>query len=507
MALEPMSDEAIAATPAQGEELYEYLFRNSPLPIWIAERVTLRLLDVNRAAERLYGYTRDEFLRMTVGDIRAWDPFEAVQRDYAYLALGPENTLERRHRRSDGSAIEVQIRAQALDYHGVPANLVQVVDLTEIREAGREITEREQTFERFLEASLDAVITIDDAGVVRDWRGGAEAIFGFTAKEACGRLLAELVVPERHRDAHLKGLERYRATGEGRILGQRLELSALRKDGSEFPMSLEIAAITRGSRTVFGAFIRDLTNQVRAQEEIQALNTALERRVAERTQELTEANEEMQGFTYSVSHDLRAPLRTIISTSRIMIEDYGAELSEMPQNLLQKQARAAHKLAELIDDLLRYSRIGRQAIQLEQVDLSAAAQAIAASLADSKPERMTEFVIEEGLSAQGDTELLTMALHNLLENAFKFSRGVEGARIEFGRESAGRYFVRDNGVGFEMEYVGKLFIPFERLHREEEFEGTGIGLANVKRIVSRHGGQVWAESTPGCGATFYFTLA
>ena len=235
----------------------------------------------------------------------------------------------------------------------------------------------------------------------------------------------------------------------------------------------------------------------------------LERRVQARTAELAAANEEMEGFTYSVSHDLRAPVRNIIATSRILQQDFGEALPPQAAELLEGQARSANRLGELIDELLRLSRLGRYQMSREQVDLSALASDVVEELKTRWPCESMTFKIARNLHAIGDPTLLRLVLENLIENACKFSP--KGGCIEVGSQapvgpSPMVFFVRDEGVGFDMKYAHKLFLPFERLVKDEEFPGTGIGLANVERIVRRHGGRVWAQSELGRGSTFFFTL-
>jgi signal transduction histidine kinase len=231
------------------------------------------------------------------------------------------------------------------------------------------------------------------------------------------------------------------------------------------------------------------------------MNEELERRVTERTAELEAANREMEGFTYSISHDLRAPLRAIVSSSRMLEEDFGPQLTPEANALLERQRSAALKMATLIEDLLNFSRIGRQEIRKRAIDLSA----LAADVVEEYGEGCS-VEVQPGMEFQGDPALIRLVLQNLIENACKYSPG--GGRVRVGTVQTDEglaYFVADQGIGFDMQYAERIFRPFERLHRDGEFEGTGIGLANVRRIVERHGGKVWAESTPGQGSTFYFT--
>ena len=242
----------------------------------------------------------------------------------------------------------------------------------------------------------------------------------------------------------------------------------------------------------------------------QELNRTLESRVEERTRQLRETNSELESFSYSVSHDLRAPLRGIDGFSRILLEEYGDRLDEVAKGYVERTIAAAERMGEVIDVLLEFSRVTRSSLKLEPVDLSAIAATAVRRLQEAHPDRQVEVAVEDGLCAVGDRFLLTIALENLLSNAWKFSGANAVAHIAFGRMQQGGeeiYFVRDDGSGFNMQFAAKLFQPFQRLHDPGEFEGTGIGLATVQRIVQRHGGRIWAEGEPGKGATFYFTLA
>ncbi len=221
---------------------------------------------------------------------------------------------------------------------------------------------------------------------------------------------------------------------------------------------------------------------------------------------LAAVNQELESFAYSVSHDLRAPLRAIEGFSQALLEDCLDQLDDQGRDYLQRVSAEARRMAQLIDDLLILSRVTRAEMHHEQVDLSALAAGIVARLREAEPDRQAEIQIAEGLIARGDANLLGQVLENLLGNAWKFTSKCERADIHLGQED-GAFFVRDNGAGFDMRYADKLFTPFQRLHAMTEFPGTGVGLSTVQRIVARHGGRVWCASEPGQGTTFYFTLA
>jgi PAS domain S-box-containing protein len=260
----------------------------------------------------------------------------------------------------------------------------------------------------------------------------------------------------------------------------------------------EVTSINyQGSRATLGN-VMDITSLHRAEDEVIKLN-----------KELTEANRELESFAYSVSHDLRAPLRSIDGFSSALVEDYGDKLDSKGKDFLQRVRKAAQRMAVLIDDILMLSRVTRYEMTKENIDLSGIANEIVRELRATKPERNVEFIIADDLAAIGDSHMVRIALNNLLDNAWKFTGKHASARIEFGVirvEGKPMFFVKDDGAGFEMNYANKLFSPFQRLHSNEEFPGTGIGLAIVQRIIRRHGGNISAESQVEKGTTFYFTI-
>lgn len=267
-------------------------------------------------------------------------------------------------------------------------------------------------------------------------------------------------------------------------------------------------AIAIENARLYTALEKELTERKRAEAAIRTLNTELEARVQARTRELEAANQELASFTYTVSHDLRAPLRGIHGLTHIFLEDFQSMLPPQAIALIQRIQENAHLMGRLIDELLTFTHLGRQTIHQTDLDMEALTHAIISELMKTEPRRI-EFIVHPLPHARGDLPLLRQALTNLLSNAIKFSSRQEQPRIEVGsfdQEDETIYFVRDNGVGFDMAYAGKLFGVFERLHRQDEFQGSGVGLAIVKRIINKHGGRIWAESKVDQGATFFFTL-
>ena len=265
-----------------------------------------------------------------------------------------------------------------------------------------------------------------------------------------------------------------------------------------------------GTRGFFGLML-DVTEQEQAHQEVERLNRDLDQRVRERTAELAAANRELESFAYSISHDLRAPLRGIDGFSQMALEEYGDKLEAQGRGYLERVRAAAQRMGTLIDDILELSRVSRHAMRQERVDLSRLAQELTDEFRQTDLLRNVEVSIAPGCAAQGDPRLLRVLMQNLIENAWKYTSRQAEARIDFGAElletGETAWFVRDDGIGFDMKYADRLFSPFQRMHGPEEYPGSGIGLASVARVVHRHGGRVWVESAPGRGTTVRFTLA
>jgi PAS domain S-box-containing protein len=287
------------------------------------------------------------------------------------------------------------------------------------------------------------------------------------------------------------------------------EATCRAKSGRVFPVEITESYFEFGGQVYHLAICRDISERKHAEEEIRALNTNLEQRVRDRTAQLEVANKELESFSYSVSHDLRSPLRSIDGFSRMLIEDYSGKLDEDGQGSLRRICAASQRMGQLIDDMLNLARISRGELHRDWVDLTRIASAVAEGLKNAESARKIEFIIAPNLMATGDANLLQIAMENLFANAVKFTSPQPVARIEFGLtqcDGEPTYYVRDNGVGFDPAFADKLFGAFQRLHTQAQFPGTGIGLATVQRIIHRHGGQIRAESRPNQGATFYFTL-
>lgn len=371
------------------------------------------------------------------------------------------------------------------------------------------VRDSEQLKQAILDAALDCIIAIDERSRIVEFNQAAERILGYAREDALGQPLIDLIIPARLRERYTREMRRHRDTGERNILGRRVEVTVMRSDGSEFPAELALNRIDLRDQVIFTAYLRDITERRQAESRIAELNESLEERVRSRTMELEDANRELESFSYSVSHDLRAPVRHVLGFAELLKKQLAGRKDPNTQHLIGVITDSAGKIARLIDDLLAFSRTSRQELRRGSVAMTDLVEEAVRSLAPETTNRRIEWRVHPLPAVEGDRALLALVWTNLLSNAVKYTRQRAAARITVGSSAADSgpvFFVEDNGTGFDMRYEHKLFRVFQRLHREEEFEGTGVGLANVARIVQRHGGKVWAEGRPGTGATFYFTL-
>lgn len=376
------------------------------------------------------------------------------------------------------------------------------------KQAERDLRASEERFRMLVEDVDDyAIFMLDPQGRVIIWNIGAERIYGHTTSEVIGEKFSGFYpLADRKNLTPEQALAAAASDGSFRDEGWQV-----RRDDSRFWGIIVITALRdeKENLTGFSVITRDISARKEAEDEIRRLNASLEQRVAERTAELEEAYREMESFSYSVSHDLRAPLIHIAGFSELLTTDTETVLDDKTRRYLDTINKSAKRMSKMIDDLLAFSRTSRVEMHKVRVSMTEIVRSVRADLEPEMKGRQVSWIVAELPDVQGDPFLLRQAVFNLLANALKYTRTREEARIEVGATAAENetlFHVRDNGVGFNMEYAGKLFGVFHRLHSSSEFEGTGIGLANVRSIIKRHGGRTWAEAVVDGGATFYFSL-
>ena len=357
--------------------------------------------------------------------------------------------------------------------------------------------QKDITIRTLLESLGQGVIVVDSNGYILLVNARSEQMFGYPGEEIIGKH-HDILLPMRIHKIHEEHMATYFKEPKIRPMGQGLDLIGIRRDGTEFPVEISLSFVKIQNAFLVIALVSDITLRKEADE-------ALKRRA----EELAESNKALQSFSYSVSHDLRSPLHTIVGFSKILLEDYSDNLDKEGLDFLQRIIKSGENMNELIDNMLALSRITRHEISLQEIDIESMAESIIDQLRKTEPHPGAEVFIHKNLIAMGDPSLIRIALTNLISNSWKYTSKVKNPRIEIGakrRADHTTFFVRDNGVGFDPKNASKLFTPFQRLHSENEFPGTGIGLAIAARVISRHHGRIWAESSPGQGAIFFFEL-
>lgn len=450
---------------------------------------------VNGRVESLFGYSRTELIGQPIERLmpsRFRTPHLAHRgryfREQSIRPMGAE--LDLYGERKDGSEFPIEVSLSPLQTETGLLVSSAIRDITDRRKADQQ----RARLAALVESSDDAIIGKTLGGIVTSWNRGAEHLFGYSSAEIIGHSIS-LIVPSEREPEFITILADV-AKGDVR----HLDTVRRRKDGVNVNVSLTVSPVRDVTGRVIGVskVARDVTARRRA-----------ELALARAKDQAEAASQELEAFSYSVAHDLRAPLRGMNGFARLLLSEYEAAFDEQGKDWLNEILLNATRMGALIDALLSLSRVSRSELQPVLVDLSQVVRSIAVELTSGDRERVAEFSIQEGLRAELDPTLARAILENLLGNAWKFTQRRPRALIEFGQTTAAgqnAYFVRDNGAGFDMAYASKLFAPFQRLHSNVEYSGTGIGLATVQRIVRRHGGRIWAESALGEGATFYFEI-
>jgi PAS domain S-box-containing protein len=523
-------------TLRESERRYRSLVENANEAIYVAQNGMIKF--INRAGVEMSGYSEEEIISKPFVEFIHPDDRAVVEERYLRRLAGekPQPHFTFRFIAGNGEIKWLEMGAALINFGGKPASLNIVTDITERKQAEEALKISEDKYRGIFENSIEGVYQTTPPGRYISVNPALVRMLGYKSPEDLMRNITDV---GRQLFVNPEDWKEYVTIIEETGVINGFELQVYRKDGSTMWISTNARAIrdSKGNITRFDGTAEDISARRRDAEEITRLNSELERKVFEQTRELRDSqlallnlvddlnqssrglvvanqaleavNKELAAFSYSVSHDLRAPLRSVDGFSQALLEDCYDKLDDDGKKYLARIRQATQNMGRLIDDMLNLSRVTQSEFRQEMVDLSKIVHEITNANWQEDSLEHQSFSIQENIIVRGDQRLMHIALTNLLDNAWKFASKQEHPHVEFGfifKDGKKTIFVRDNGVGFDMKYAGKLFGAFQRLHRADEFPGTGIGLATVQRVINRHGGHIWAESEVGKGATFFFTL-
>ena len=482
---------------ASGVKDFRTYFNNHPEDVTNCAGM-VKVINVNKATLELYKAKSKEELLVNLKKVFSDGSDEAFREELIVIAEGkPKFEIEAINQTLMSEKKHITLRwSMAPDYEASWSKvIVSVTDLTERMRAEEALRESEIKFRSITQSATDAIISADSDDNIISWNKSAQTIFGYTEEEALGKSLT-IIIPERYRDAHKKGLERVNSTGETRIIGKTVELVGMRKDGSEFPLELSLSTWKTGIRRLYSAVIRDITESKQANEKLKQTLAELER-----------SNKDLEQFAYAASHDLQEPLRTVSNFSQLLGKRYKGELDAKADQFIGFIVDGSSRMQEMIDDLLAYSRVSTRAKPFQSTNCETVFDQALTNVKMSIEESGALVTYKSLPTVIADASQMVQLFQNLLSNAIKFRKEKPLIMVSaVQRENEWFFSVQDNGIGIAPEFMEHIFKVFQREHASAEYPGTGVGLAICKKIVERHGGRIWVESQESKGSTFYFTI-